>query len=136
MQARLVALNEGPDIPLNCTMTFVGRHFACDVRLDSRRVSRRHCCMALEGGSVVVRDLGSTNGTRINGRRVVLGRLGPGDELSIAGYRFRLDDELDPDRDPDRWKTRPTISYSACLRQPANAPVLDPALGLELGAAQ
>ncbi len=91
MTARLVALDEGPDIVLNRAMVVVGRHPACDARLDSLRVSRHHCCMMQESGEVVVRDLGSTNGIRINGQRVEMGRLKPGDELSIAHIRYRLD---------------------------------------------
>lgn len=47
--------------------------------------------MTADNGEVVVRDLGSTNGIRINGQRVEMGRLRPGDELSIAHIRFRLD---------------------------------------------
>jgi len=94
MPARLVALDEGPDIPLDRTMVVVGRHPQCDARLDSLRVSRHHCCMTHDHGEVVVRDLGSTNGIRINGQRVEMGRLRPGDELSIAHIRFRLDDGL------------------------------------------
>jgi pSer/pThr/pTyr-binding forkhead associated (FHA) protein len=95
MQARLVAIDEGPDIPLNRTMVVVGRHPQCDTRLDSQRISRRHCCMAVEHGSVVVRDLGSTNGIRINGMRVGSGRLRPGDVLAIAHRRYRFDDGSD-----------------------------------------
>lgn len=91
MSARLVALDEGPDIVLDRAMVVVGRHPACDARLDSLRVSRHHCCMMQESGEVVVRDLGSTNGIRINGQRVEMGRLKPGDELSIAHIRYRLD---------------------------------------------
>lgn len=91
MTARLVALDEGPDIMLDRAMVVVGRHPACDARLDSLRVSRHHCCMMQEKGEVVVRDLGSTNGIRINGQRVEIGRLKPGDELSIAHIRYRLD---------------------------------------------
>jgi predicted component of type VI protein secretion system len=91
MAARLVALDEGPDIPLDRTMVVVGRHPQCDARLDSLRVSRHHCCMTQDQGGVVVRDLGSTNGIRINGQRVEMGRLRPGDELSIAHIRYRLD---------------------------------------------
>ena len=45
---------------------------------------RQHCCMSQDKGEVTVRDLGSTNGIRINGQRVERGRLRPGDELSIA----------------------------------------------------
>ncbi len=91
MPARLVALDEGPDIPLDRTMVVVGRHPQCDARLDSLRVSRHHCCMTQDSGEVVVRDLGSTNGVRINGQRVEVGRLRPGDELSIAHIRYRLE---------------------------------------------
>src|SRR5215217_2040594 len=91
MPTRLVALDEGPDIPLDRAMIVVGRHPQCDARLDSLRVSRHHCCMTQDHGEVVVRDLGSTNGIRINGQRVEMGRLRPGDELSIAHIRFRLD---------------------------------------------
>jgi pSer/pThr/pTyr-binding forkhead associated (FHA) protein len=91
MIARLVALDEGPDIMLDRAMVVVGRHPACDARLDSLRVSRHHCCMVHEHGEVVVRDLGSTNGIRINGQRVEMGRLKAGDELSIAHIRYRLD---------------------------------------------
>jgi hypothetical protein len=91
MPVRLVTLDEGPDITLDRTIVVVGRHPACDTRLDSLRVSRHHCCMMQEGGEVVVRDLGSTNGIRINGQRVEIGRLRPGDELSIAHFRYRLE---------------------------------------------
>ncbi len=92
MAIRLVALDDGPDIPIDREMLIVGRHPQCDARLDSIRVSRRHCCMSQDSGEVVVRDLGSTNGIRINGQRVEKGRLKIGDELSIAHIRFRLDD--------------------------------------------
>ncbi len=91
MPARLVALDEGTDIPLDRSMVVVGRHPLCDVRLDSLRISRHHCCMTQDQEEVVVRDLGSTNGIRINGERVERGRLRPGDELSIAHIRYRLE---------------------------------------------
>jgi predicted component of type VI protein secretion system len=92
MPVRLVALDEGPDIPLDREMLVVGRHPQCDARLDSIRVSRRHCCMTPDNGEVIVKDLGSTNGIRINGQRVEKGRLRPGDELSIAHIRYRFED--------------------------------------------
>ncbi|QDV35851.1 FHA domain-containing protein [Tautonia plasticadhaerens] len=91
MPIRLVALDEGPDITIDRAMLIVGRHPQCDARLDSIRVSRRHCCMMQDKENVVVRDLGSTNGIRINGQRVEEGKLRPGDELSIAHIRFRME---------------------------------------------
>lgn len=96
MPTRLVALDEGPDIPLDRAMVVVGRHPQCDARLDSLRVSRHHCCMTRDKEELVVRDLGSTNGIRINGQRVEAGRLRPGDELSIAHIRYRLENGYAP----------------------------------------
>jgi predicted component of type VI protein secretion system len=91
MPVRLVPVDEGPDILLDRLMVVVGRHPSCDTRLDSLRVSRQHCCMSQDNGEVTVRDLGSTNGIRINGQRVERGRLRAGDELSIAHIRYRLE---------------------------------------------
>ena len=90
MPARLVAIDDGVDIVLDRAMVVVGRHPQCDARLDSLRVSRHHCCMTVDQGTVLVRDLGSTNGIRINGHRVEYGRIQDGDELSIAHIRYRL----------------------------------------------
>jgi predicted component of type VI protein secretion system len=86
----LLSVCVGPDIPVSRGTVMVGRHPECDVQLDSRRVSRRHCVIAMVRGDVVVRDLGSTNGTWINGRRVAAGWIRPGDEVSIAHVRYRL----------------------------------------------
>jgi pSer/pThr/pTyr-binding forkhead associated (FHA) protein len=91
MPPRLVSLDGHPDIPLDQFAVVVGRHRQCHVRIASPRVSRRHCCLALHSDGVVVRDLGSTNGTRINGRRINEGLLRKGDELSIAHCRYRLE---------------------------------------------
>jgi hypothetical protein len=88
---RLIALKEGPDIPLGPGPLIVGRDPGCDARLDSIQVSRFHCCLAEDDGEVVVVDLGSLNGTRINGRLVELGWLELGDELSIAHLRYRVE---------------------------------------------
>ena len=87
----LRAVFDGPDITLDRARVRVGRHPQCDARLVSRWASRRHCILTEDGGEVVVRDLGSTNGIRINGQRVERGRLRPGDEISIAHFRYRLE---------------------------------------------
>lgn len=98
MSPRFVAIDEGPDIPMDRAVVVVGRHPNCDTRLDSLRVSRHHCCMTQEDGQVIVRDLDSVNGIRINGQRVETGRLRPGDELSIAHIRYRLEGEPDSEQ--------------------------------------
>lgn len=90
MPAQLVALSEGPSILLDKPILLLGRHPECDIQIDSRKISRRHCCIAQVGEFLVVRDLGSTNGIRINGQRVLEGRLKAEDELTIGGFRYRV----------------------------------------------
>jgi pSer/pThr/pTyr-binding forkhead associated (FHA) protein len=110
MSPRFVAIDEGPDIPMNRAVVVVGRHPNCDTRLDSLRISRHHCCMTQEDGQVVVRDLGSVNGIRINGQRVETGRLCPGDELSIAHIRYRLEGVTDSEQASDPALSEPGSS--------------------------
>jgi hypothetical protein len=95
MPAQLLALTDGPSILLDKPILLLGRHPECDIQLESRKVSRRHCCIAQVGNYLVVRDLGSTNGIRINGVRAVEGCLKPGDELTIGSHRYQVQwDEL------------------------------------------
>ncbi len=91
MTTRLVSLGHGSDISFNLPLLVLGRDPQCDARLDSPLVSRKHCCIMLSERDVIVRDLGSLNGIRINGQRVTAGRLQPGDELVIGDLRYRLD---------------------------------------------
>src|SRR3954447_8117540 len=90
MPAQLVSLNDGPHILLDKPILLLGRHPECDVQIESRKISRRHCCIAQVSDYLVVRDLGSTNGIRINGARVLEGRLAPGDELTVGNHRYRV----------------------------------------------
>ncbi len=90
MPAQLVALNDGPSILVDKPILLLGRHPECDIQIDSRKISRRHCCIAQVHDYLVVRDLDSTNGIRINGVRVVEGKLRPGDELAIGNHRYRV----------------------------------------------
>jgi len=92
MPAQLVALNDGPNILLDKPILLVGRHQECDIQIESRKISRRHCCIAQVNDYLVVRDLDSTNGIRINGERVVEGKLKTGDELTIGSHRYQLSD--------------------------------------------
>jgi predicted component of type VI protein secretion system len=90
MLAQLVALNDGSSILLDKPILLLGRHPECDIQIDSRKVSRRHCCIAIVSDCLIVRDLGSTNGIRINGVRITEGRLRAGDELTIGNYRYQV----------------------------------------------
>jgi FHA domain-containing protein len=69
----------------------LGRHIACDVVLDHPSVSRRHARLSFRDGHWVLRDLDSTNGTRINGRHVVRCRLEAGDRLRLGSAELLVD---------------------------------------------
>jgi pSer/pThr/pTyr-binding forkhead associated (FHA) protein len=101
MSSQLVPINPGsaPSVMISRPVILIGRHTECDVRLDSPQVSRRHCCLAMAYDRLVIRDLGSSNGVRVNGRIVDEAQLQPGDEVAIAHLLYRLVGET-PARKP------------------------------------
>ncbi|MBV9125177.1 MAG: FHA domain-containing protein [Planctomycetes bacterium] len=90
MPIQLLALTEGPSIFLDKPILLFGRDSECDVRFDSQKISRKHCCLAQVSNYLVIRDLGSTNGVRINGVRVLEGALKAGDELTIGNFKYQI----------------------------------------------
>lgn len=97
MLIRLVPMDDTDSLPtiiVDRPILLIGRHPECDVQIRSSKVSRKHCCIAevdLDGVSgLCVRDLDSTNGTRINGTVVNEGRLKANDELTIGAFRFKV----------------------------------------------
>lgn len=90
MRARLVPLDGGPPVELAKDLTLVGRNEDCDLRLDHKSVSKLHCILVRTEGLVLVRDLGSTNGTRVNGQRVRRAALLPNDNLAIATFKYTV----------------------------------------------
>lgn len=93
MPAVLIPIDQGKPIVLDKPIVLVGRHPDCDaVILNSRKISRKHCAVALVNNSFVVRDLGSMNGVWVNGTRVEnQAPVGFGDELMIGDVRFLLE---------------------------------------------
>jgi adenylate cyclase len=66
----------------------VGRRESSDIVLRFPNVSGTHCELSLVDGHWVVKDLGSSNGTKVNGTRVSEGRVDPGDRLSIGRHEY------------------------------------------------
>jgi predicted component of type VI protein secretion system len=72
-------------------VTTVGRHDDCQLRIKSSQVSRRHCQLFEKKGMLLVKDLGSSNGTYVNGKRIQEQRvLEPGDEIMIGKVTLRV----------------------------------------------
>lgn len=73
----------------------IGRTVECGLFLDDKAVSRRHVEITDRGGSFVWKDLGSSNGTMLNGARMLAGELKPGDRMQIGDtmVRLRVDEE-------------------------------------------
>jgi FHA domain-containing protein/uncharacterized protein DUF1707 len=77
----------------------IGRDPGCALVLQDPTVSRRHAELRLEDDRWVVADLGSSNGTRVNGWRVRRATIGAGDELMLGDQRMILR--------PPSWRTAP-----------------------------
>ncbi len=88
----LVSLDDGSSIVLNKAVMFFGRGHDCDIILgQSRKVSRKHCCIAQINDHYLVRDLGSMNGVRVNEAKAVPELpLQVGDELWIGDVGFQF----------------------------------------------
>jgi pSer/pThr/pTyr-binding forkhead associated (FHA) protein len=90
MRAQLLPLDGSEPIDITRDLVVVGRKEECDLRLDHKSVSKMHCVIVKTDGLLLLRDLGSTNGTRVNGTRVRRAALLPNDQLTIANYKFRV----------------------------------------------
>lgn len=88
----LLSVESGPLLGERFTVTLpctIGRK-DCDVVLDDRLVSRRHAELKIVEHKLVIEDLASTNGTRVNGKAVAQKRLAPNDLITIGPIKFRI----------------------------------------------
>jgi len=91
--------------PLKRERTVIGRTNSCDLRIPVGSVSREHCEILVNGESVTIRDLGSSNGTFVNDTRVQEAKVGAGDVIVVGPVRFTVD--------------------TGVARQPAGEPVIE-----------
>jgi pSer/pThr/pTyr-binding forkhead associated (FHA) protein len=88
----LIPVGGGDPIPLLKPELTVGRRGSCDIRLDFENVSGKHCVLRIINGIWNARDLGSTNGTTINGSRLSSEHaIMPEDEVGFADHLFTID---------------------------------------------
>ena len=106
MNPRLLERTPGPnpirEIPLTGDQFLIGRGIDCDLRLHVSEISRHHCLLHIDGNEVTIGDMGSSNGTFVNGTRVLSQTaLHTGDEIRIGPCHFVIDFGDDP-----QWSER------------------------------
>jgi len=99
---KLINLQEGS--------TVIGRADDADISINDIRISRHHLKIDIDEGRVQVEDLGSTNGTFINGTKVKRGKLEDGDKIQISSstiFEFALQDRAENVfiRNSIRWRS-------------------------------
>ncbi len=87
----LVPVGGGDSIPLIRETLTLGRRESCDICLRVPNVSGLHCELSFRDGVWWLRDLGSTNGVKVNGTRVDNKRLQPGDTITIAKRSYTVE---------------------------------------------
>lgn len=131
MKAMLLPLAGGAPILLSRDIIVVGRSRKCDLVLRDKSVSKLHGVLVKTDGLLMLRDLLSTNGCRVNGRRVTRAALLPNDLILFARQSFRV--FLGPDDAPDpaplqlSQKELEDLSSSEEDDAPSNSPTtIDP----------
>ena len=123
MKAELVPLDGGPPIQITRDLTVVGRREYCDVQIDHPSLSKRHAVLVKTDGLLILRDLASTNGTKVKGQRIRWAALLPEDRIAFGSQKFRV--YLGPDDVPGPSE-RPADGSGQ--RRPRRSPWRSPAL--------
>ncbi len=96
MYGELLPIGGGDPIPLLKVSLLVGRRESADIVLRFPNVSGHHCELTVTDGYWTLKDLRSSNGTKVNGHRVSEKLLKPGDRITIAKHEFEI--AFDPAR--------------------------------------
>jgi pSer/pThr/pTyr-binding forkhead associated (FHA) protein len=104
-------------------LQIIGRQTDCQIRIPSSGISRHHCEIAVNGGKVTVRDLGSSNGTYVNRNKVTQADLSAGDLITIGDLIFVVRIDGQPASvDSDDVLDEGQIVTPPPARKPAAAP--------------
>ena len=95
----------GAEFGIDRERVIIGRGPGVDRAFDDPAMSRQHACIEFGGAGFRLRDLGSTNGTRLNGAVVLSEELCHGDRFEIGGRQFQLAIEV-REREPDTYELK------------------------------
>ena len=90
MKAELIPAEGGEPIPITRDVTVLGRREFCDIQIDHPSLSKRHCVLVKTDGLLVIRDLATTNGTKVKGQKVRWAALLPDDKIALGSIKFRV----------------------------------------------
>lgn len=83
--------DSGRVIPISALPCVIGRDESCQLRIQSEHVSRNHCVISRSDSALVIRDLGSTNGTFLNGKLIQAESvLLDGDAIKLGSVRLEI----------------------------------------------
>lgn len=120
---------QGQKVEIDKDEISVGRSDQNDISLDDPAASGRHCVIVRDGNKYSIKDLRSTNGTRLNGRNIVEARLKPGDVITVGVAEMTIDGaeiEVEPEPEPiTRANTTNTV-IMAPVRSIASAGATPP----------
>lgn len=105
----------------------IGRLSGCDLKLDDTELSRQHCQIEFHEGTYSIRDLGSRNGTLVNGEPVVLQALSPGDVVQIGDTSLHFAERTEAEREPSGPPATPPAATDDAAPRPSAAPPPQPA---------
>jgi len=111
--------NQGKVAPLEKNEMFIGRDLSNDIVINDAEISRRHARLVLQAGGYVLEDLGSTNGTSVNGQRLI------GPYILRAGDVITLGEHVNVGFEPVTFDPDATIAAVAArpaMHQPPAPP--------------
>ena len=87
----LAGFYEGLEVPVDRDWVVIGRGRGADVVISEATMSRSHAAIGYDGEHFFVQDLGSTNGTRVNGKRAQKAPIKSGDDLQLGKLQLRVE---------------------------------------------
>ena len=96
---------ESRRFPLTHDVVTMGRGEGCDLRIPLGDVSRKHCSLVRSDDGLMIQDIGSSNGTFVNGKKVREAALRAGDQIRVGSLRFVVQIDGVPSEDDARFTT-------------------------------